>query len=55
VPRFVQRYADLAAEISRALAAYASDVRAGAYPEEKHTYPMSDDERRQFEALVGNK
>ena len=23
--------------------------------QEKHTYPMSDDERRQFEALVGNK
>jgi len=55
VPRFVQRYADLATEISRALAAYAGDVRSGAYPEEKHTYPMSDDEWRQFEALVGNK
>src|SRR5262249_8550916 len=55
VPRFVQRYADLAAGISRALAAYAGDVRSGAYPEEQHTYPMSDDERRQVEALVGNK
>jgi 3-methyl-2-oxobutanoate hydroxymethyltransferase len=55
VPRFVRRYADLGTEISRALATYANDVRSGAYPEDRHTYPMSDDERRQFEALVGNK
>jgi 3-methyl-2-oxobutanoate hydroxymethyltransferase len=52
VPRFVRRYADLSTEIHRALAAYVSDVRSGAYPEEKHTYPMSDDERARFDELV---
>jgi 3-methyl-2-oxobutanoate hydroxymethyltransferase len=50
VPRFVKRYADLAAEISRALLAYASDVRTGVYPEDRHTYPMSAEERERFEA-----
>jgi 3-methyl-2-oxobutanoate hydroxymethyltransferase len=55
VPRFVRRYADLSAEIRRALAAYASDVRSGAYPEERHTYPMSDDERARFDDIVGRK
>jgi 3-methyl-2-oxobutanoate hydroxymethyltransferase len=52
VPRFVRRYADLSTEIHRALAANVSDVRSGAYPEEKHTYPMSDDERARFDELV---
>jgi 3-methyl-2-oxobutanoate hydroxymethyltransferase len=49
VPRFVKRYANLTAEIGRALAAYASDVRAGAYPEDGHTYPMAADELAAFE------
>jgi 3-methyl-2-oxobutanoate hydroxymethyltransferase len=55
VPRFVRRYADLGSEITRALSAYASDVRSGAYPEERHTYPMTDEERARFDSLVGNK
>jgi 3-methyl-2-oxobutanoate hydroxymethyltransferase len=53
VPRFVKRYADLSTEIRRALGAYVDDVRSGAYPEDKHTYAMSDDERERFEQLVG--
>jgi 3-methyl-2-oxobutanoate hydroxymethyltransferase len=55
VPRFVKRYADLSAEIRRAITAYVDDVRSGAYPEEKHTYGMSDDERDRFEEIVGGK
>lgn len=55
VPRFVKRYADLAAEIRRAITAYVDDVRSGAYPEEKHTYGMSEDERERFEEMVGGK
>ncbi len=51
-PRFVKRYAHLADEIGRALAAYVDDVREGKYPEPAHTYPMADDERLQFEALT---
>lgn len=37
-PRFVQRYADLATTIRDAFAAYANDVREGAYPRKEHTY-----------------
>jgi 3-methyl-2-oxobutanoate hydroxymethyltransferase len=49
-PRFVKQYADLRGEIARALAAYAADVRSGAFPEERHTYAMPEDELARFEA-----
>jgi 3-methyl-2-oxobutanoate hydroxymethyltransferase len=49
-PRFVKQYADLRGEIARALAAYASDVRGGAFPEERHTYAMPADELAEFES-----
>ena len=48
VPRFVRRYADLAGTIRDAFAAFASDVRAGAYPAPEHTYPM----KREVEAAL---
>ena len=37
-PRFVRRYADLRGEISRAVKAYADDVRARRFPGEAETY-----------------
>lgn len=37
-PRFVKRYAELAPQIERALAAYAGDVRAGRFPEPGHCF-----------------
>jgi len=49
-PRFVKRYAELADEIADALGRYATDVRAGAFPEERHTYSIPDDELAEFEA-----
>ena len=52
-PRFVKRYADLAWEVRRALQAYAADVRAGSFPEERHAYAMAEEELALFEeALV---
>jgi 3-methyl-2-oxobutanoate hydroxymethyltransferase len=39
-PRFIRRYADLAAVSQDALADFAADVRSGAYPAEEHTYTM---------------
>jgi len=48
--RFVKRYADLATVIREALAAFAADVRSGAYPEERHTYGMPAEELAAFEA-----
>jgi 3-methyl-2-oxobutanoate hydroxymethyltransferase len=51
-PRFVKQYAELAPTIRDAVARYASDVREGAFPEEKHTYAISDEELAQFEAAI---
>jgi 3-methyl-2-oxobutanoate hydroxymethyltransferase len=49
LPRFVKRYANLSAEIRDALAAYASEVRSGAFPGEEHTYAMPAEEQAAFE------
>jgi 3-methyl-2-oxobutanoate hydroxymethyltransferase len=51
-PRFVKAYAALADTITGALRAYASDVRAGVFPEHRHTYGMPDDELAAFEEAV---
>jgi 3-methyl-2-oxobutanoate hydroxymethyltransferase len=51
-PRFVKRYADIATEIGDAVAQYAHDVRTGAFPEDKHTYAISDEELARFEATL---
>jgi len=39
-PRFVRRYADLRAEIGKAVDSYADDVRNRRFPEEKETYTL---------------
>jgi 3-methyl-2-oxobutanoate hydroxymethyltransferase len=49
-PRFVKQYAQIGAEIQRALGAYVADVRSGAFPEEQHTYAMPPDELEAFVA-----
>jgi 3-methyl-2-oxobutanoate hydroxymethyltransferase len=48
-PRFVKRYAELAEEIGTALGHYVADVRTGAFPEERHTYAIAEDELAAFE------
>lgn len=47
-PRFVKKYADLHAEIARALAAYRVDVEMKAFPAPEHTVDMSDSEWAAF-------
>lgn len=37
-PRFLKRYAALADEVRRAVAAYGDDVRAGRYPDAEHSF-----------------
>jgi 3-methyl-2-oxobutanoate hydroxymethyltransferase len=49
-PRFVKRYAELGEAIVEALERYTEEVRSGAFPEERHTYGMPDEERAAFEA-----
>jgi 3-methyl-2-oxobutanoate hydroxymethyltransferase len=51
-PRFVKRYAALADDIAVALGEYVADVRSGAFPEEQHTYAISEDELALFEARL---
>ncbi len=51
-PRFVKRYAELGDVIVEALERYAREVRSGAFPEERHTYGMPDDEQAAFQALL---
>ncbi|HEY7915853.1 MAG TPA: 3-methyl-2-oxobutanoate hydroxymethyltransferase, partial [Acidimicrobiales bacterium] len=38
VPKFVRRYAELGAEATAAVAAYADDVRSGAFPADAEAY-----------------
>src|SRR5712671_1631333 len=40
VPKFVRRYGELGPAIERAVAAYAADVRARAFPGPEHVYPL---------------
>ena len=54
-PRFVKRYADLANAIRDAVSAYADDVRERRFPEEVHTYAMSEEELRAFRAAAGSR
>jgi len=51
-PRFVKRYAEIATEIGDAVSQYAHDVRMGAFPEDKHTYAISDEELARFEEAL---
>jgi 3-methyl-2-oxobutanoate hydroxymethyltransferase len=46
--RFVKQYADVRGETLKALEGFVSDVRSGAYPEDRHTYKMSKEELAGF-------
>jgi 3-methyl-2-oxobutanoate hydroxymethyltransferase len=49
-PRFVKRYANLAAETRQALETFAAEVRSGAFPGEEHTYKIPESELALFES-----
>ena len=49
-PRFVKRYAELGDAIVEALEQYAEEVRSSAFPEDRHTYGMPEEEQAAFEA-----
>ena len=51
-PKFVKRFATVADETRGGLEAFAAEVRAGTYPAEEHTYPISDEEFALFESEV---
>ncbi len=48
-PRFVKQYAELASLIGDAVGRYATEVRDGSFPEERHAYTIAADELALFE------
>jgi 3-methyl-2-oxobutanoate hydroxymethyltransferase len=49
-PKFVKRYGHHAEDIRAALAAYAGEVRSGAFPDEEHSYGIPEEELALFES-----
>lgn len=49
IPKFVKVYANLSAEIVKALESYVAEVYDGTFPDARQTYAMSDEERERFE------
>src|SRR5437764_13580807 len=52
-PRFAKRYGDVREQMVAGVAAYAAEVRGGAFPGPEHTYSIDEDELRTFEAGLG--
>ncbi|MEN2742447.1 3-methyl-2-oxobutanoate hydroxymethyltransferase [Microbacterium sp. X-17] len=50
--RFVKRYAELGAAITAGIAAYADEVRTGAYPAPEHGYAMAPGEAERLRAML---
>jgi 3-methyl-2-oxobutanoate hydroxymethyltransferase len=53
-PRFVKQYAELAPTIEAAVGQYAAEVRNGSFPEQKHTYAMTEAELALFEESLAD-
>jgi 3-methyl-2-oxobutanoate hydroxymethyltransferase len=51
-PRFARRYADVAAEIARAAAAFREEVRSGVFPGPAESFTIPDDEWAAFLATL---
>ena len=49
-PKFVRRYADMGADVTRAVAAYRQDVESRAFPGPEESYTMADEEWETFRA-----
>ena len=50
--KFVKRFAEVGEETRRGLEAFASEVRAGTYPADEHSYHISDAEYALFESEI---
>lgn len=51
-PKFVKRYADVGRVVREAFAAYASEVRSGAFPAAEQFYPVDPDEVEQIRRFL---
>lgn len=54
-PKFAKRYANIADIATEAFAAYAKDVRAGAFPDASHSYGMSDEESEKLARMLAER
>jgi 3-methyl-2-oxobutanoate hydroxymethyltransferase len=53
--KFVRRYADIAAEITRAVQAFRADVSSRQYPADNESYHLSQETRQALETLLERK
>ncbi|MES2866185.1 MAG: 3-methyl-2-oxobutanoate hydroxymethyltransferase, partial [Actinomycetota bacterium] len=53
--KFVKRYADLRADAVAGVAAYAEEVRSGAYPAAEHSYSMPADEAAALREMIAGR
>jgi len=53
-PKFVRRYADLGADGTRALGAFADDVRTGAFPSAAESYHLTKPAEADANGLYGS-
>lgn len=51
-PKFAKRYANMADIAVKAFSDYAGDVRAGAFPDEDHSYQMKPEEAERLAAIL---
>jgi 3-methyl-2-oxobutanoate hydroxymethyltransferase len=52
LPRFIKEYAHIGAAMRDGVEAYASEVRARAFPAPEHTYPIASDQLSAFETAI---
>ncbi|MEO1689241.1 MAG: 3-methyl-2-oxobutanoate hydroxymethyltransferase, partial [Pseudomonadota bacterium] len=51
-PKFAKRYGNVAEVAARAFAAFAEDVRSGAFPDDDHSYAMKPEEAAKLAAAL---
>ena len=51
-PKFAKRYSNLAEVATQAFAAYAAEVRSGAFPDDDHSYKMNSEEATKLAKLL---
>jgi len=51
-PKFVKKYAELAATIEKAFREFGDEVRKGKFPEAKHCYGMLDGEHEKLQTML---
>ncbi|HJY10527.1 MAG TPA: 3-methyl-2-oxobutanoate hydroxymethyltransferase [Nitrososphaeraceae archaeon] len=51
-PKFVKRYLNLSEQIFNAIKVYESEVKSGKFPQEEHTYHMTEEEYEKLEKML---